>query len=127
MGRVPNCVFMILVNGENYPVPARKSKVKYPTRLGKNNQIPDPLDTRKFEKKKYPTRLIPGKSLPDPSLFGTEQGQRVPLSEEFFSMPGKVTTFVVISTKSGGGVTSPLSSHPLTGTPHALEHKTIFK
>ena len=59
---------MILLNGENYPVPARKSKVKYPTRPGKNNQIPDPLDTRKFEKKKYPTRSIPGNLLPDPSL-----------------------------------------------------------
>ena len=65
---VANCVFMILLNGENYPVPARKSKVKYPTRPGKNNQIPDPLDTRKFQKMKYPTRSIPGKSLPDPSL-----------------------------------------------------------
>ena len=70
---VANCVFMILLNGENYPVPARKSKVKYPTRPGKNNQIPDPLDTRKFEKKKYPTRSIPGKSLPDPSLHHVQK------------------------------------------------------
>ena len=68
---VANCVFMILVNGENYLVPARKSKVKYPTRPGENNQIPDPLDTRKFKKMKYPTRSIPGKSLPDPSLVKT--------------------------------------------------------
>ena len=44
---------MILVNGENYPVPARKSKVKYPTRPGKNNQIPDLLNTWKFKKEKY--------------------------------------------------------------------------
>ena len=65
---VANCVFMILLNGENYPVPARKSKVKYPTRPGKKYEIPDPLDTRKFQKMKYPTRSIPGKSLPDPSL-----------------------------------------------------------
>ena len=67
---VANCVFMILLNGENYPVPARKSKVKYPTRPGKKYEIPDPLDTRKFKKMKYPTRSIPGKSLPDPSLGG---------------------------------------------------------
>ena len=62
---------MILLNGENYPVPARKSKVKYPTRPGKKYEIPDPLDTRKFQKMKYPTRSIPGKSLPDPSLWIT--------------------------------------------------------
>ena len=71
---VANCVFMILLNGENYPVPARKSKVKYPTRPGKKYEIPDPLDTRKFQKMKYPTRSIPRNSLPDPSLMPVHIG-----------------------------------------------------
>ena len=56
------------MNGENYPLPARNFKVKYPTRPGKKYEIPDPLDTRKFQKMKYLTCSIPGKSLPDPSL-----------------------------------------------------------
>ena len=62
------CVILLLANGENYPLPARNFKVKYLTRLGKKYEIPDLLDTRKFQKMKYPTHSIPGKSLPDPSL-----------------------------------------------------------
>ena len=66
------------MNGENYPLPARNFKVKYPTRPGKKYEIPDPLDTRKFQKMKYLTCSIPGKSLPDSSL---SDGYDVQLSD----------------------------------------------
>ena len=68
-----NCVILMLVYGENYPLPAWNIKVKYPTRPGKKYETPNPLDTRKFQKMKYPTHSIPGNSLPDPSLDLTKK------------------------------------------------------
>ena len=38
-----NCVILKLVNGVNYPLPARNFKDKYPTCPGNQYEIPDPI------------------------------------------------------------------------------------